>query len=181
MAQKEEIMRIKTIILAPLGFLLAITLLTLAVALAQPAAASAADNKKDTTKTQTKVDKKSDGKADKKAADAKKNDKVAPAKTYNYVAQSGDSYSLMARKAVQTYGLTSKVKLSGAQIIFSETNLTEAAGSPVLNLGQKVTIKQSAVQSWVTKAQKISSAEAAAWNYYVPFVDFNTNKVGEAS
>jgi LysM repeat protein len=53
--------------------------------------------------------------------------------TFDYVAQSGDSYSLIARKAVQTYGVINSVNLSGAQIIFVETNLTLAAGSPVLN------------------------------------------------
>jgi hypothetical protein len=50
----------------------------------------------------------------------------APAEAaYSYVAQSGDSYSLMARKAVQTYGLTSQTNLSQAQIIFAETSRTQ--------------------------------------------------------
>ena len=99
--------------------------------------------------------------------------------TYSYVAQSGDSYTKMARKAVQTYGLMNKINLSPAGIIFAETNLTRAAGSPALDIDQKVEIKESALHDWVDKAQKLSDAQEAAWNYYVQFVDFNTDNVGE--
>ncbi|MBI2285661.1 hypothetical protein HYU82_02465, partial [Candidatus Saccharibacteria bacterium] len=79
--------------------------------------------------------------------------------TYSYVAQTGDSYTKMARKAVQTYGLKNKVNLSPAGIIFAETNLTRAAGSPQLNLGQKVEIKESTVHEWVDKAQDLTDAQ----------------------
>ena len=99
--------------------------------------------------------------------------------TYSYSAQSGDSYTKMARKAVQTYGLKKKVNLSPAGIIFAETNLTQAAGSPELNLGQKVEIKESVIHEWVDKAGKLTDSKEAAWNFYVQFVDFNTNNVGE--
>lgn len=100
--------------------------------------------------------------------------------TYNYVAQPGDSYSLMARKATQTYGINNSVNLSGAQIIFVETNLTLLAGSPELNLGQNVEINESDVSEWVQKAQDLSEEEIAEWEVYVPGADFNTNSVGES-
>lgn len=100
---------------------------------------------------------------------------------YTYVAQSGDSYTLMARKAVQTYGLNNEVNLSEAQIIFAETNLTQAADSPRLNVGQEVQIKQSLVKEWVEKAQQLSEEQQADWAAYTAGVDFNTNSVGEAS
>jgi len=100
---------------------------------------------------------------------------------YQYVAQPGDSYSLMARKAIQTYGITAKVNLSEAQIIYAETNLTQDAGSPVLLKGQKVEIKEDAVKNWVEKAQKLSKAQQAAWNVYAQNANFNTNAVGQAS
>ncbi|HLG90710.1 MAG TPA: hypothetical protein VI336_00900 [Candidatus Saccharimonadales bacterium] len=99
--------------------------------------------------------------------------------TYSYVAQAGDSYTKMARKAVQTYGLKNKVSLSPASIIFAETNLTREAGSPQLNLGQKVEIKESTIHEWVDKAQNLSDAQEAAWNFYVQFVNFDTKNVGE--
>jgi hypothetical protein len=53
------------------------------------------------------------------------------------------------------------------------------AGSPELSQGQKVEIKQSDVKTWVDKAKDLSDAQQAAWNYYVPFVNFDTSNVGE--
>lgn len=100
---------------------------------------------------------------------------------YQYVAQAGDSYSVLARKAVQTYGLVNKVSLSLAQIVSAETKLTVAAGSPELSEGQSVTMDAAAVKAAVEAAQKISADEAAAWEAYVPYVDFNTNAYGQAA
>ncbi len=99
---------------------------------------------------------------------------------YNYVAQEGDSYSVLARKAVQTYGIINSVNLSGAEIVFAETNLTRTAGSPAINTGQEVSINVADVQKWVEASQALSDAEEALWEVYVPFVDFNTDTVGEA-
>jgi hypothetical protein len=99
--------------------------------------------------------------------------------TYDYVAQSGDSYSLMARKAVQTYGVINNVNLSGAQIIFVETNLTLAAGSPVLNLGQQVSIDGNLVAEWIEKAQELTEGQQAEWQVYANVANFNTDNVGE--
>ena len=97
---------------------------------------------------------------------------------YNYVAQPGDSYSLMARKAVQDYSKSNKSNLNQAQIIYAETTLTQAAGSPFLNEGQKVSIKKSDVKSAVDKAKKLTSAQIAAWNEYAVGADFDTSQVG---
>lgn len=101
-------------------------------------------------------------------------------KTYDYVAQTNDTYSQMARKAIQTYGVNNKVNLSKAEIIAAETNITIQAGSPFLNLGQKVSIKESVVKDWVSKAQKLTPEQEAAWNVYTVGVNFNTNAVGQS-
>lgn len=98
-----------------------------------------------------------------------------------YVTQPGDSYTLMARKAVQTYGKKFDVQVSPAGIIYAETNLTLVAGSPHLEVGQEVSIDEALVKDWVDRAQALSDNEEAAWEYYVQFVDFNTDRVGEAS
>lgn len=100
---------------------------------------------------------------------------------YTYTAQPGDSYTLMARKAVQTYGVNNSVNLSEAQIIFAETNLTLSANSPILNIGQEVTIERQTVAEWVEKAQQLSEEDQAAWDSYTAGVNFNTNAVGQAS
>ncbi len=101
-------------------------------------------------------------------------------KTYSYVAQPSDSYSVMARKAIQTYGINNKVKLSKAKIIAAETWLTQDAGSPVLALGQKVTITEAKVKNFVDTSAKLSATAEAAWNVYTVGVNFNTNAVGQA-
>ena len=98
--------------------------------------------------------------------------------SYSYIAQPGDSYTKMARKAIQTYGKKAKVNISQAGIIFAETNLTIQAGSPILEISQKVEFKESVVKSWAEKALKLTDAEKSAWNYYVQFVNFNTDKIG---
>lgn len=100
--------------------------------------------------------------------------------TFNYVAQVGDSYTKMARKAVQTYGIDNEVSLSEAQIVFAETNITLVSGSSLLDLGQEVQIDKSVVQEWVEKAQELSDEEQSAWSQYVDNVNFDTNAVGEA-
>lgn len=99
--------------------------------------------------------------------------------TYNYVAQPGDSYTKMARKAVQTFGITDEVNLTGAQIVYAETQLTQLAGSPLLDIDQDVELVKADVSEWVDKALELTEEEEAAWNTYVPSVDFNTDAVGE--
>lgn len=99
-------------------------------------------------------------------------------KNYDYTTKADDSYSVLARKAIQTYGINHKVNLAGSQIIFAETGMTQEAGSPELAVGQKVSISESTVKAWIEKAQKLSDTEKQAWNYYVQFVNFNTNSNG---
>lgn len=105
---------------------------------------------------------------------------TAEENTYTYTAQAGDSYSLIARKAVQTYGAVHEVSLSQAQIVAAETKLTLAAHSPVLNQGQKVEIKESDIKREVEAAQALSEAHQAAWNRYAIHANFNTDHVGQA-
>lgn len=98
---------------------------------------------------------------------------------YTYVAQAGDSYTQLARKAVQTYGLENSVDLSPAAIVYAETQITQEAGSPVLEVGQEIKLSKEAIKKHVEAAQKLSESERAAWAAYVPLVDFNTDNVGE--
>ncbi len=117
------------------------------------------------------------------AASSTKNQKKTEGQkevSYSYVAQPSDSYSKVARKAIQTYGLKNKVKLSKSQIIYAETNLTQEADSPQLLQGQKVEIKESAVKSWVVKAKDLKKDQLAKWDKYTIGVNFNTDNVGES-
>lgn len=101
--------------------------------------------------------------------------------SYTYKAQAGDSYSVMARKAVQTYGIDNKVNLTQAGIVFAETQITNEANPELLNEGQEVKISKVTVKKYVEEAGKLSEAQQKAWGYYVQFVDFNTDSVGQSN
>lgn len=98
---------------------------------------------------------------------------------YSYVAQPGDSYTLMARKAVQTYGLKHNVNLSEAAIIYAETHLVQQSGLPQLEVGQRVEIAEAAVGEWVDLAQKLTDSQLASWDYYAQLANFDTDNVGQ--
>ncbi len=125
---------------------------------------------------------------DKAAAEAKKKEEVAKKKAaekqnastgvVTYTARSGDSYTVLARKAVQAYAAASQTEVSQAQVVAAETFLTVDAGSPFLNFGQKVTLDKGVVSKAVKKAQALSAAEIAAWQTYVPYVNFDTSNNG---
>jgi len=127
------------------------------------------DDKKvsvDTSKQQA-ADKKA---AEEKAAAAKKT--AAKTKNYSYTAASGDSYTVLARKSLESYAKANDVTLSKAQIVAGETKLSQAYDWKLLNVGQKVTISHSQLKSTVSSVQKLSKSELAAWQQYVPYVVF---------
>lgn len=106
----------------------------------------------------------------------------ASGNVYTYVAQPGDSYTLMARKAVQTYGIIQDVNLSQAGIVYAETQLVKQAGEPELEVGQQVQFQESEVARAVRQAQELSDAEESMWDFYAQQVpSFNTDNVGEGS
>ena len=83
---------------------------------------------------------------DSKAEDTKTSDKKEAASSadtssgYAYTAQPGDSYTLFARQAVSSYAAKQKLTLTADKALLAEVDLTNAAGSPELEIGQKVTI-----------------------------------------
>lgn len=148
-----------TVVLAyAVGFMLAIT-----IASAQAAAHEGEDHSEEVAQAQ----------ANEQPANQGEN--------YSYKAQAGDSYSAIARKAVQTYGIENKVNLTQAGIVFAETRITNEANPGLLNEGQEVKISKETVKRYVEQAEKLTTAQQKAWAYYAQFVDFNTDKVGQAS
>lgn len=141
-----------------------------AVGLVALVAMSSNNDQADTAKTD---EAKKAASADKSKDDTKTADAANNGDNYTYKAGAGDSYTVLARKSVQAYAAATKVKLSPAQIIAAETRLTVDAGSILLNEGQTVAIKKSAVKSAVEVAQKLKGADLAAWEVYVPYVDFS--------
>lgn len=126
------------------------------------------------TQQQAEEQKQAEEEAEEKATEEEK-------ASYSFVAQSGDSWTKLARKAVQTFGIRNDVALSEAQIVAAETFLTSDAGFPDLNLGQEVELSPELVKAAVEKAQALDEAAVARWQKYVPYVDFNTDHVGQAT
>ena len=94
------------------------------------------------------------------------------AEAYRYTAKSGDSYTLLARKAVQQYSQAASTDLSPAQRIAAETVIARTAGSPDINEGATIVIDPAIVKSAVEFSQGLSAEDKAAWEIYVPSVDF---------
>lgn len=129
------------------------------------------------TEEKTKENKPSDNATNSQQTDQKS----IASKPYEYTAQAGDSYSVLARKAVQSYGIINRVKLSLAQVVAAETRLTLIAESPYLNEGQTVTLDNATIKSAIDTVMKMPVDEVAAWETYVPTVNFNTNANGQAA
>lgn len=108
--------------------------------------------------------------------------KVAGEQTggYVYTAQRGDSYTKMARKAIQTYAKQHNLDVSKAGIVFAETNLTKLASSPRLEVGQEIKFAEETLKEWAEKAQSLTQAQQSSWNKYVSSVNFDTDAVGVA-
>ena len=134
------------------------------------------DTDQKTTKNSSSQQVKSD--KQKKEDEAKAKADAAMTGTVTYTAQMGDSYTVLARKAVQAYAHDRGMTLKPAQIIAAETHLTVDADSPYLDYGQKVSFDKSVVSKAVMSAQALTASELAAWEAYVPYVVFDTSLNG---
>ncbi|USN96714.1 MAG: hypothetical protein H6797_00745 [Candidatus Nomurabacteria bacterium] len=134
----------------------------------------------DTSKKSPKVSTSQQKKAEqmKKEEAVKAKAEAAKSGTVTYTARMGDSYTVLARKAVQAYASDTGVTLEPAQIVAAETHLTVDAHSPYLNYGQKVTLDKATVAKAVASAQALTAAQLAAWQVYVPYVSFDTSQNG---
>lgn len=129
----------------------------------------------DAAKTSETKDKESGNKADKNSDNSAKNQDDSSTSTLqktdkgvSITAKAGDSYTTLARQAVQD----ADSSLSKAQVIAAETFLTQNAGEPAVNVDQAVLIKQADLDKAIKKAKGLSKADIAAWKTYVPYVAF---------
>ena len=93
--------------------------------------AAQADGKKSAEKTSEKT---ADTGAAKKSSDA-----------FTYTASAGSSYTLFAREAISSVVANQQLQASTTQTLQAEVELTNNAGSPLLNVGQAVTISRADV------------------------------------
>ena len=122
----------------------------------QPAATSKAPADEKTESTVPSIDSKAE---DTKTSDKKEAASSADTSSgYAYTAQPGDSYTLFARQAVSSYAAKQKLTLTADKALLAEVDLTNAAGSPELEVGQKVTIAAADVAK-VVGQEKASAAK----------------------
>lgn len=82
--------------------------------------------------------------------------KVTPQDSHAYTAESGDSYTALARDAIAQYAKAKKIEVTAGQQLQAEVELVNAASSPLLDIGQTVSITKDAV------AQALQVAGAVA-------------------
>jgi hypothetical protein len=102
------------------------------------------------------------------ATTPKKDTPEAPSKTsYSYTAEAGDSYVLLARKAIDEYSKSTNTTLSPEQRIAAETYIISDAGFPSLEVGQVVTFSKDSIKNAVNKATNLSASQLVLWQPYV--------------
>lgn len=85
-----------------------------------------------------------------------------PSRDFTYIAEPGDSYTVLADRAVQKYAAENKLTITEAQQLQAAATLAANAGSPWLEIGQEIAIQQSDVSVTIqaiapTKTQKKES------------------------
>lgn len=88
------------------------------------------------------------------------------ANTYNYTAAAGDSYSLLARQAIDDYATNTTTGLTNAQRVAAESTIVSDAGFPELRVGQAVSFYGDDVKAAVEASKQLSAAQLALWQPY---------------
>lgn len=86
--------------------------------------------------------------------------KVTPQDSYAYTAKSGDSYTALARDAIAQYAKAKKIEVTAAQQLQAEVELVNAAGAPLLDIGQTVSITKDAVAQALQTAGAVAATSA---------------------
>lgn len=101
--------------------------------------------------------------SDDRPASSSNTDTKASSAAYSYTATAGDSYTAFARDAIQQYITQQNTPISASQALNAEVALANAAGSPLLEVGDVVTIAQADVATVLgTKADATTSDNKAS-------------------
>ena len=130
------------------------------------------DTEKRAANTDAQNNKVNNAEKKKNTADAKDKSQVtqqpanapkAKPDSYTYIVQEGDSYSIIARRAISEHGGSS---LSSAQKIAAEAKLVEQAGWPEVDAGQSVKIDGTALSQAISSARSMTADEQQMWQSY---------------
>lgn len=86
--------------------------------------------------------------------------KVTPQDSYVYTAKNGDSYTALARDAIAQYAKAKKIDTTAEQLLRAEVELANAAGAPLLEIGQSVSITKDAVAQALQTAGAVAATSA---------------------
>ena len=86
--------------------------------------------------------------------------KVTPQDSYAYTAKSGDSYTALARDAIAQYAKAKEIEVTAAQQLQAEVELVNAAGAPLLDIGQSVSITKDVVARALQAAGAVAATSA---------------------
>ena len=86
--------------------------------------------------------------------------KVTPQDSYVYTAKNGDSYTALARDAIAQYAKAKKIDTTAEQLLRAEVELANAAGAPLLEIGQSVSITKDAVAQALQVAGAVPATSA---------------------
>jgi hypothetical protein len=102
-----------------------------------------------------------DGSTDEKnTSDDSKSAESNGTESYAYAAAAGDTYTRFAREAINSYTASQNIALTPAAALQAEVDLANAAGSPELEIGQKVTIATNELADVL--GQETSSTQSSA-------------------
>lgn len=136
--------------------------------------------------TKTQSAEQSNAAADDKDTPADTTGPTTSTNDFSFTAVAGDSYTLLARSAIQQYATTHSLQLTDAQALLAETTLVNNAGAPLLDIGQQVTIRQSDIATvlGVSTAsttngdtQKADTAASSTNTNTTPATDFSFTAV----
>lgn len=86
---------------------------------------------------------------------------------YVYTAKSGDSYTELSRSSIIKFDQENdEVELDAAQVTAAETWVTQAAGSPAINVGQQVSVSKASVEKFAKQADSLDEASIGRWKKY---------------
>lgn len=108
--------------------------------------------------------------------------KVTPQDSYVYTAKNGDSYTALARDAIAQYAKAKKIDTTAEQLLRAEVELANAAGAPLLEIGQSVSITKDAVAQALQTAGAVAATSATEQKQTVtPTADTSNGTVKDYS
>ncbi len=102
--------------------------------------------------------------------------------TYVFVAKSGDSQSLIVRRAIQLYDENkSDVTLSPEAAMYAETKIVKELGSRYLEINEKVNVPLSLIRKHTEASLSLPADKLALWSVYVKRADYGLARIVPAA